>query len=244
MNGPVEPQQGDIRRSTRRRLLAPLLVLILLVLVLVVLHRLGLTKYVTTENIEKLTAWVKSTGAWGPLAYIVVCALGVVLLSPAMPWLLVAGIFGSGFGTLYASVGLTLGAAACFLLARYAFRPGVERLIERHPGLRRLDEGVRKQGWRMVMITRLVPVFPFNLQNYVYGITGIGFVTYVVVSWVCMMPAITAYVFAGGALISGQGHIGKTLGYIAVGAVLLVLLSFVPQLVRRFWGPKFPPDET
>jgi uncharacterized membrane protein YdjX (TVP38/TMEM64 family) len=98
---------------------------------------------------------------------------------------------------------------------------------------RKIDDGVERQGWRMLMITRLVPIFPFNLQNYAYGLTKIRFPTYVLVSWICMLPGTAAYVQLGGALVSGKGNLGKTLLYLALAGVLIVLVSLIPNLIRK-----------
>jgi uncharacterized membrane protein YdjX (TVP38/TMEM64 family) len=83
----------------------------------------------------------------------------------------------------------------------------------------------------MLMITRLVPLFPFNAQNYVYGLTKIGLPTYVVVSALCMLPGCLAFNFMAGSVRTGE--FGKFLLYLAVGAVVFVVLSFVPGLVKK-----------
>jgi uncharacterized membrane protein YdjX (TVP38/TMEM64 family) len=83
------------------------------------------------------------------------------------------------------------------------------------------------------MITRLVPVFPFNLQNYAYGLTKIGFPTYVLLSWICMLPGAIAFTFMGGAIVSGEGNLGRTFIYLGIGAVVLVLISLIPGWIKR-----------
>ena len=72
------------------------------------------------------------------------------------------------------------GACLSFLLARYAARTTVARWMEPYPALGRIDRAVARHGARIVMITRLVPIFPFNLQNYAYGLTSIGFGAYAI----------------------------------------------------------------
>ena len=109
----------------------------------------------------------------------------------------------------------------------------VSEWAQRNPTFGRIDDGVEAYGWRMVMITRLVPLFPFNVQNYAYGLTKVRFRTYVLVSWICMLPATVAYVAASGSIVSGEGNAGKTLGYVTVAAVAFVCLSLIPRLVKR-----------
>lgn len=217
----------------RKRILLPLGIFLLAIAVLVALHFAGLTRVFTVENIEKLEDTIRACGAWGPVVYIIITILGVAILSPAMPWVVLASVFGVGLGTLYASIGITLGCCVAFLLARHTFRPIVCRMAGHTREFQRIDEGVRRHGWRMVMITRLVPIFPFNIQNYAYGLTAIPFWTYCFMTWLCTLPAIAAYVFASSAVIGGKGDIKRTLLYLGAGAVILVLLSFVPRLLRK-----------
>ena len=96
-----------------------------------------------------------------------------------------------------------------------------------------MDDAVARDGWRIVMITRLVPLFPFNVQNYAYGVTRIGFWAYLTTSAVCMIPATVAYTFAGGALSRGGGDLRRTLGYLAVAGVLIVMVSLIPRYLER-----------
>lgn len=96
-----------------------------------------------------------------------------------------------------------------------------------------MDRQVARHGWRIVMLTRLVPIFPFNLQNYAYGITRIGFWPYAITSSICMLPGTAAFTFAGGALSDGRGDVTRTLAYLGIAGVLLVLISLIPRWLQR-----------
>ena len=135
-------------------------------------------------------------------------------------------------------MGANLGAIAAFLVGRYAARGMVEGMVEKNEALRKIDEGVKHQGWRMLMVTRLVPVFPFNIQNYVYGLTDVPLRTYVLVTLPCMLPATIAYNFAAGSVRTGD--FGKTLWYLGIAAVFFVLLSLIPGWVRKRYDPDDP----
>ncbi len=135
------------------------------------------------------------------------------------------------WGTVWTTVGANLGAIAAFLVGRYAARGMVENMVEKNQALKKIDQGVRRQGWRMLMVTRLVPIFPFNVQNYVYGLTDIPLRTYVLVTLPCMLPATIAYNFAAGSVRTGE--FGKTLWYLAIAAMFFVLLSLIPGWVRN-----------
>ena len=124
-------------------------------------------------------------------------------------------------------------ATAAFLVARYVAREMVEGWAQSNPVFKKIDDGVAAQGWRMLMITRLVPLFPFNIQNYAYGLTKIGLLTYFLVSWICMLPGAIAFTFMGGSIVSGQGDLGKTFIYLGIGAVVFVIISLIPGWIKK-----------
>ncbi len=192
------------------------------------------------ERVERLDAFFQGMGPWAPAAFILIWIVACVLLLPGLPISIVGGlIFGALWGSVWTTVGANLGAAAAFLIGRYAARDMVAGWVQKNPTLRKIDEGVKKQGWRMLMITRLVPIFPFNIQNYVYGLTDIPFRTYLLVTFPCMIPATIAFNFAAGSareviLSGGQPDaVKKTMIYLAIAAVFFVLLSLIPNWVKK-----------
>ena len=200
---------------------------------IIVARAFGFTAYLRFENLSRLTETIEGYGVLGPALYIAAYVLGVVFFVPGLPMTLLGGLaFGPVRGAAYVWVAATIGAALAFLVARYGLRGLVEGWVARNARLTRMDEAVARDGWRIVMITRLVPLFPFNLQNYAYGVTRIGFWAYVTTSAVCMIPATVAYTFAGGALSRG-GDLRWTLGYLAVAGVLIVLVSLIPRYLER-----------
>jgi uncharacterized membrane protein YdjX (TVP38/TMEM64 family) len=214
---------------------------------LLVAHQAGLFDLLKggtlKERVERLDGMFQSLGVWAPAAFILIWVFACVLLLPGLPISLVGGlVFGAVWGTVWTTAGANLGASAAFLIGRYAARDMVEGWIERNKALKKIDEGVKQQGWRMLMITRLVPLFPFNLQNYVYGLTNIPFRTYVLVTLPSMIPATIAYNFASGsareAILSGAQPeaLKKTVLYLAVAAVFFVLVSLIPGWVKKRYG--------
>jgi uncharacterized membrane protein YdjX (TVP38/TMEM64 family) len=200
----------------------------------IVARAFDLAVYLRFENLSRLTETIEGYGVLGPALYIAAYVLGVVFFVPGLPMTLLGGLaFGPVAGAVYAWIAATIGAALAFLVARYGLRGLVEGWVARTPRLARIDEAVARDGWRMVMITRLVPLFPFNLQNYAYGVTGIRFIAYLGISAVCMIPATVAYTFAAGALSRGGGDLRRTLGYLGVAGILIVLLSLVPRYLQR-----------
>jgi uncharacterized membrane protein YdjX (TVP38/TMEM64 family) len=197
---------------------------------------LGAFEYLSRENFDSLKAWLEGLGAVGPIVFILIWIAACVFFLPGLPVTVVgAFVFGPFWGTVYSLIGATLGATAAFLVGRYAARGMVEGLIKKNKALQKIDAGVERQGWRMLMITRLVPVFPFNAQNYVYGLTKIRLLTYVVLSLIFMAPGTAAYNFAAGKLLRGEFDM-TTLYYLAGAAVLFVLLSLIPGWLKKRYG--------
>jgi uncharacterized membrane protein YdjX (TVP38/TMEM64 family) len=198
--------------------------------------RLGAFEYLSRENFDNLKAWFEGIGMVAPLVFILVWVAACVLFLPGIPVTVVgAFVFGPFWGTVYSLIGATIGATAAFLVGRYAARDMVEGLIQKNKVLQKIDAGVERQGWRMLMITRLVPIFPFNAQNYVYGLTKIRLLTYVLLTLVFMAPGTAAYNFAAGKLLRGEFDM-TTLYYLAGAAVLFVLLSLLPGWLKKKYG--------
>ena len=153
----------------------------------------------------KLLHWFTLGSIWYPLFFFL----------PGSPVTVLAGfVFGPLWGIFYASVASIISISIAFLIARYVARDLVEGWVKNNAQFRKIDEQVEEQGWRILMFTRLVPIFPFNLQNYAYGLTSIRFSTYVLVSAIFMLPGTAAFVQLGGAFVSGEGNIWKTLLYL------------------------------
>jgi uncharacterized membrane protein YdjX (TVP38/TMEM64 family) len=205
-----------------------------LVAAAIVAWSLGLHDRVRPERMAHLRTTIEAYGAWGPLLYVVGYVVAELLFVPALPLTLLGGlVFGPVWGTLYTWTGAVLAAALAFLVARHLARDTVRRWGAHSSRIARIDDAVERHGWRILMVTRLAPLLPFNVQNFAYGLTRIPFWTYVAVSAVCILPGTIAFSVAGGALSSpgSQSRIGWTL---AAAAVLIVLVSLAPRwLVRR-----------
>ena len=190
--------------------------------------------YISVERIGDLKELISSFGIWAPIVYVVAYIIATVFFLPGVPITLLAGIvFGPVMGSIWVSIASTIGASLAFLVGRYTGREFIVNRFSDSDIFQRLDKGVKDQGWKMVAITRLVPLFPFNAQNYVYGLTDIPFRTYVVVSWLCMMPGTVAYVFLAGAIVGGEGDAASTITYIGIGVALLIILSIVSRRLGR-----------
>jgi uncharacterized membrane protein YdjX (TVP38/TMEM64 family) len=220
--------------AMRRAWLRPLIVVALLAAGIVAARALGLSEAIRLENIARLKQAIDGYGALAPAVFIAGYVLAAVFFVPGLPITVLGGVvFGPVWGTVYVWIAATAGAGLAFLVARHAVRSTVESWVRASPRIARIDAQVAEHGWRIVMLTRLVPIFPFNLQNYVYGVTRIGFWPYVATSSLCMLPGTAAFTVAGGALSEGRGDVKRTLAYLALAGVLLVLISLLPRWLGR-----------
>ena len=187
-------------------------------------------------------AWISGLGAVGPLVFIGLYIIACVLLLPGSLLTLGAGVvFGVIKGSWVVSVASTLGATCAFLVGRYLARDWVGDKIASHDKFRAIDEAVAAQGWKIVGLTRLSPVFPFNLLNYAFGLTQVKFKHYVIASWLGMLPGTIMYVYigslAGDLATLGSGERTRTPGeWVLYGvglAATVVVTVFVTRIAKK-----------
>jgi pyruvate/2-oxoglutarate dehydrogenase complex dihydrolipoamide dehydrogenase (E3) component/uncharacterized membrane protein YdjX (TVP38/TMEM64 family) len=192
-------------------------------------------------DLYRCLPWVQGLGLWGPAVLVIAYVLAAVLFIPGTLLTLVAGfLFGVPGGTATVSAGSTLGAAAAFLLGRTLARPWVQRRVAGKPRFAALDEAVRRQGFRIVLLVRLSPLFPYNLTNYAFGLTPVSFRDFVLASWIGMLPATVVYVYLGSTLQqladvgagSPEGGLARKLLF-GVGLVATVLVLVVASRLAR-----------
>jgi len=196
-----------------------------------------------------LNEMLSRLGPWGIGLFAIVYALAAVLFVPGSALTIGAGVlYGLGWGFVAVSAGSTLGATAAFLVARYLARERVERWAARDPRFTAIDEAVGREGWKIVLLTRLSPVFPFNLLNYLYGLTRVRLGPYVLASWIGMMPGTVLYVylgFAGRAVAQAASgrttrspaeYAAWTIGLIAAFAVTIYVTRLARQALRARAG--------
>jgi uncharacterized membrane protein YdjX (TVP38/TMEM64 family) len=143
-------------------------------------------------------SWIRDNPRISWAVFIALYIGATVLLLPGLILTLGAGFaFGVPVGFVLVSFSSVVGASAAFLIARFFARGWAEQQMSTMPRFRALDAAVGTRGWLIVFLTRLSPVFPFNLQNYAYGVTRVPFAHYVVSSWIGMIPGTLLYVYLG-----------------------------------------------
>jgi uncharacterized membrane protein YdjX (TVP38/TMEM64 family) len=205
---------------------------------------LVLASFVPANDLPRnVLARIRSLGAWGPVWFILIYVAACVLMIPGSLLTLGAGVvFGVVRGLIYVSAASTLGAVCAFLVSRHLARDWVEGRLRGHPRFNALDEAVAREGWRIVLLTRLSPAFPFNLLNYAFGLTRVSLKQYALASWIGMLPGAALYVYIGslGGDLAGLGQrvasppaLKWTLG--ALTALVTLYLTCVARkaLVRK-----------
>jgi uncharacterized membrane protein YdjX (TVP38/TMEM64 family) len=185
---------GDVPRRGWRRFVSGSLLIGLAVFAAF----LALKVFVAEDMLKSILRWIAGLGPLGPLIFIGLYIVAPVLLFPGVILTIGAGtIFGLLAGSIYVSIGATLGATCAFLIGRYAARGWVAAKTGANPKFRAIDRAVAREGWKIVGLTRLSPLFPFNLLNYAFGLTDVSLRDYFFATWVGMIPGIVMYVYLG-----------------------------------------------
>lgn len=189
---------------------------------------------------------IKPLGFWAPVLFVLLYIISCVAMVPGSVLTLGGGaIFGLVEGSIYVSIGATLGATAAFLTGRYFTRDWVTAKIGAHPTFAALDQAVAAEGWKIVLLTRLCAIFPFFLLNYGYGLTRVSLRHYVVATWLGIIPGSTVLVYLGSLAQTGTqttspiGWAWKTFALISV----LVTTIYLTRFAQRALGKKLPPPQ-
>ena len=198
----------------------PVVLIVIIVTLFIVVNVYGFG-----GNIEELQQWIQSLGVWGPIAFFVIYLGAVIATIPGTIFGVIAGaIFGSVIGVILISIASTIGASLTFLIARYFARDIVARWLSKNKTMKRLDQLTEDHGVFIVGLTRLIPLFPFTLLNYGFGLTKVSFKTYVFWSWLCMLPG-TIIVVVGTDLLTQEITQGRAplelVGILVITALIL-----------------------
>lgn len=187
------------------------------------------------DNLDpaSLQSMLKNTGYAAPLFFMLTYIVSTIFFLPGSVLTLLGGaLFGPLFGTFYSLTAATLGAMASFLISRYLASDWVSQKAAGRT--QQLIRGVENEGWRFVAFTRLVPLFPFNLLNYAFGLTRISFSQYSIATYIFMLPGALAYTCLGyigkEAATGGDNLIQKAM----LALALLAIIAFLPRLIQLF----------
>ncbi len=175
-----------------KRFLKPILIGCFITIFIIIGHHFNLQ-----ELFSKSLLWVDSLGWLAPIAFIVIYNIATLLFIPGSLLTLKGGcLFGFLWGSIYVLIAATIGATFAFLVGRYISRDWVCQQIGNKPNFKAIDKAVAKNGLKIVFLTRLSPIFPFNLLNYAFGVTQVSLKDYILGS-IGMIPGTAMYVYMG-----------------------------------------------
>jgi uncharacterized membrane protein YdjX (TVP38/TMEM64 family) len=221
------------KENKKGNMLRRVIFLLCIIAAIVAVHITGATRYLEQDTLRGL---IQGYGILAPLIYMMVYTVAPSLFLPGIPITIAGGIlFGPFWGVLYTITSATLGACLAFLISRYVARDWIADKLK-SPGWRRLDQGVEQHGWKIVAFTRLIPIFPFNLLNYAFGLTKIKFLHYAIATFVCMLPACIAFIVFSSSLLDIIK--GKMSPAFPIGLVLIIAVSLIPAFYNRYKSKK------
>lgn len=238
---------GDALKTPSAKTVARIVALALLLAAAVLAVRALPVK----EQMDAFLHRVQESGPAGVVVFVAGYAIAALLLPASILTLGAGAVFGVPLGFAAVSVASTTTACLAFLIARYFARGWVESKISSFPKFGAIDRAVAGNGFRIVLLTRLSPVFPFTWQNYLYGVTRVRFRDYALASWIGMLPGTFAFVYVGyaGRLAaeatagrSGDGQILEwTLNGLGILATIVVTV-YVTRVARAALAEAVPAD--
>ena len=205
------------------------------------------------ELLRNALQWVDNLGAIAPIVFILIYIIATVAFLPGSILTLGAGVvFGIVQGSIYVFIGATIGATLAFLVGRYLARGWISKKIAGDRKFSAIDRAVGQEGFKIVLLTRLSPIFPFNLLNYALGVTGVSLKDYVLAS-VGMIPGTIMYVYIGslaGSIATIGGETQPDANPVAqwairiVGLVATVAVTlYVTKIARKALDESVVPDD-
>ena len=227
-----------LNKSTKK-----IIIFVLIIAVVVIAnHFLGLSSYLKMEKLMELKTVVADNFLLAAVIYVVATVAGSVLLAlPGVSFAIAAGIlFGAFWGTLLCTLAASIGAIVAFIAGRFFLRDQIKPMAMKNKYLKKyLFDDMKKNGVFVLMITRLVPLFPFNLQNFAYGITDIKLSTYSIFTFIFILPGTAMYTVGTAGFADSKNRVL----YIGIAIGLAVVVFLTAYLFRKYVVDKEMPEE-
>ncbi|MEB7555912.1 TVP38/TMEM64 family protein [Kluyvera cryocrescens] len=196
------------------------------------IHRFGLSDLIT--NFRHLQQLIGQSGTLGYVIYITLFIVATVCLMPGSVLVLAGGmVFGPWLGTLLSLVAATLASALSFLLARWLGRTLLLKYVGHTATFQAIERGMTRSGTDFLILTRLIPLFPYNIQNYAYGLTAIPFWRYTLISALTTLPGIFIYTYMASELVAQGITLPFVLKLSLAGVALFALVQTAKGYARR-----------
>lgn len=184
----------------------------------------------STAGLRKLQAWLDGMGYWGPALFFLFYSLAVIALVPGSVLALVAGLAYGMWGLPVSLAAATTGASLSFLIARHFACSRIQALTCHHSVWRAVEYAVSESGWRVIILVRLSPVLPFNLQNYFFGITRIRFRHYVPATFLGIVPGTAvnvSFASASQSIVLAGAWDPLKVGFLVAGLATTLVLAWI-----------------
>lgn len=228
-----EQRMKESGKHNKKNIKKPVLFTVIILAVLACNHVFGWSARVGgTDTLEFLGRMAQEHMAAAVFAYTAVTVIGCVVLTlPGVTFAILAGLlFGPVLGTLCCTVAATLGAMAAFLAGRFFLKDSIKPVVMKNKYLKKwlFDESGKNELF-VLMITRMVPLFPYNLQNFAYGVTDIPFGTYSIYSFVFMLPGTAMYTVGTAGLADRENRVL----YFSITAVLAAVVIGLGMFFKK-----------
>lgn len=212
--------------------------IVVILVILICNHRFGWSEYLgNKENLLHIKEVMGSHMIAVFFLYVIITIIGCAMLAlPGMTFALAAGIlFGPFLGIFASLIATTLGAMVAFLVGRFFLKDAVKPMLEKNKTLKRLlFSGNEKNYTILLLITRIVPLFPYNLQNFAYGITDVSFAKYSVLTFIFMLPGASFFVIGAAGLTAGDNR----WMYFIIAGVIAVIVTLFGMWIRKKYLPE------
>lgn len=197
----------------------------------VLIGLLALYKFLPLDEwITSFRIWVKELGTLGWIISIFGYALAAFLLIPGALLTITMGIAYGLWGFPIVVIGATIGAGLSFLAGRYLLSGQVDKALGHRPIYKALNEAIKEEGWKVVGLMRFSPAVPFSLQNWLFGVTKVGFFPYILATFFGIMPGTLLYVWIGsiGGSVAGSGDTSTAkIAFLVIGILATLAVTIL-----------------
>ncbi len=207
--------------------------IVLVVLVLAALF-FALRWVKQTGLMERAFDWIRGLGPWGPVAFIAIYVAAVVLFVPASIFTLGAGfVYGMMWGSIYVLIAANVAGNLAFLIGRHFARDWIAKKLAAQPKFKAIDEATACEGWKIVALIRLAPVFPFSLMSYAFGLTRVPFWSYAAAN-LAMIPGTLMYIYFGSVArdLTDKPATPPWIKW-TIGALTVIVIIYVTRFAKR-----------
>ena len=216
--------------KNNKKRIVKLFILIFIAFLFFLFFKYDGVKYIKDK--EQLKTLIESFGILAPLSYILLYCIVTITTISTLPLSLAGGVlFGPVYGIIYTMIGASFGMMSSFLIARYIAKDFIERKFSNLQIFKKINEGVKKDGPFILAVTRLLPIFPFGIQNYLYGLTSISFFKYTIFSIIFILPGTSVFVLLAGAISAGNTKDAAKISLIA--SLIFLALTIITRVIQN-----------